>query len=117
MKDFALDSNSRLFARSGYGLRFTENISEYVAQKIRLRLAMFRGEWYLDNTVGVPYLDGILEKNPDQSYVEAEMKVEIRSIQEVLEITSFSIQNIDSTREMKISLEVTTSAGTVSVEV
>lgn len=117
MKDFALTASGKTFARNGYDLRYTQSNSEYVAQKIRIRLSIFRGEYYLDNSIGVPYLDGILEKNPDLVKLEAEIKAEIRKIPEVLDILAFSYQNIPETRTAQVSVTVQTSEGSVGVTV
>lgn len=49
------------------GLPFFANSSQCVAQAISTRLKLWMGEWFLDNTVGTPWLQHILGRssNPD----------------------------------------------------
>lgn len=38
---------------------------EAIAQKVKIRLWFFLGEWYLDQREGIPYWTRVLVKNPD----------------------------------------------------
>jgi hypothetical protein len=40
--------------------------ADAVVQKMRQRFRMFKGEWFLDLRLGVPYLQSIFIKNPSQ---------------------------------------------------
>ncbi len=42
-------------------------IQQHVVQRIRI----FLGEWFMDNTIGIPFFDQVLIKNPDQSKIDA----------------------------------------------
>ena len=47
-------------------IRLTSGTLESVAQRLRIKLRTFLGEWFLDTNVGVPYYQSILGvKNPD----------------------------------------------------
>jgi hypothetical protein len=37
-----------------------------ILQRIRVRFRFFLGEWFLDQSLGVPYYRDVLVKNPDQ---------------------------------------------------
>ena len=39
--------------------------AEGIAQHIRNRLQLFRGEWFVDLRVGMPYFEELFVKNPD----------------------------------------------------
>ncbi len=43
---------------------------EAVLQRMRVRCRFFKGEWFLDTRIGVPYFDAILIKNPDTRVIE-----------------------------------------------
>lgn len=49
------------------GLPFLINSPQCVAQAISTRLKLWMGEWFLDNTIGTPWLQHILGRstNPD----------------------------------------------------
>jgi hypothetical protein len=44
---------------------------EAVIQRIRIRFRLWRGEWFLDTRIGVPYREQVLVKNPDKPLVSA----------------------------------------------
>lgn len=45
--------------------------SALLAQRIQCRLQTFKGECFLDRSVGVPYYEEILKKNPDLGRVRS----------------------------------------------
>lgn len=54
-----LDANGDYTIGQGQA-NFWINAPEGVAQKVQTRLGLWEGEWFLDNTVGTPYLQQIL---------------------------------------------------------
>lgn len=80
-----------------------------VGQHARQRLSTFEGEWFLDTTVGVPWLKQILGKRYDPALAEAVTKACILGTDGVTEITSFSVSFGRGTRGLFIrSVEVMT---------
>lgn len=65
--------------------------TEAVGQHVRQRIKTFEGEWFLDNTAGVPWLAEIMGRNYDPALAEAVVKAEILDTDGVTEITSFSV--------------------------
>ena len=83
--------------------------AEAVGQHVRQRLKTFEGEWFLDTTAGVPWLDQILGKNYDPALAEAVVKAEILDTDGVTEITAFSVRFNRNIRNLDIhSVEVLT---------
>src|SRR5690606_17790014 len=83
--------------------------AEAVGQHVRQRLQTFLGEWFLDTTAGVPWLDQILGKNYDPALAESVVKAEILATDGVEEILSFSVSFDRATRGLIIrSVEVRT---------
>ncbi|MEX4399579.1 hypothetical protein MZA86_01045 [Haemophilus influenzae] len=41
------------------------------AQQIKVVLLTFLGEWFLDTTIGLPYFDEILTRNPDNARIQS----------------------------------------------
>jgi len=66
--------------------------AEAVGQHVRQRLKTFSGEWFLDTTAGVPWLDEILGRGYDPALAEAVVKGEVLDTDAVTEITSFSVR-------------------------
>lgn len=63
MRDLALDSSGDLDL-SARALRLTAPGAESVGQKLRVRLGLTRGDWFLDRRVGVPYYTDVMGKQP-----------------------------------------------------
>ncbi len=83
------------------------------AQKIKITLRMWLGEWFLDNTRGIPYLEVIFEKGTRLSTIENIVKSAILSVEDVEAITSFSMNVNNATRVLRIDYVCTTRLGLV----
>lgn len=73
-----------------------------VGQHARQRLSTFDGEWFLDTTVGVPWLNQILGKRYDPALAESVVKASLLATDGVTEITSFSVSFGRATRGLSI---------------
>lgn len=100
--DFAIDKDGN-FLRENKALRMTKSRVEYVAQKIQIKLRFFLGEWYLDTSLGIPYLTKILDKGIDTAFVESLFKAAIYEVTEIKELKSFSINFEASTRKLSVT--------------
>ena len=69
--DILLDANGDL----DISKRGDISLGDSVAQKIRIRLLWFEGEWRWDTDEGLPYFDGLLVKNPDVDEFEGLIKI------------------------------------------
>lgn len=97
----ALDPETNdLFLRSNGELAVVRD-AEAVGQHVRQRLKTFEGEWFLDNTAGVPWLRDILGHGYDPALAEAVIKAEILDTDAVTEITSFSVRFDRQTRGLE----------------
>lgn len=86
-------------------LAFVEN-EYFVKQKIKQRLLMFKGEWFLDVTLGIPYYEDILVKDVKLSRIEAIYIREVQKIEQIEEITAFDISLDNNARKLSIYFEV-----------
>lgn len=108
-KSILIDTNTDDIYISETGkLYFTRDNQEYVSQKIKNKVSVFLGEWWLDVTEGLPYRETILIKNPDLNLVTSTFVRAIGSVEEVEEILSFSASFDTSLREYKIEFRVKT---------
>lgn len=105
----ALDQASNDLFLSADGNLAMVTTAEAVGQHARQRLQTYRGEWFLDTTAGVPWLNDILGSSYDPALAESVVKAEILDTDGVAEITSFSIRFDRSTRGLVIhSIDVLT---------
>jgi hypothetical protein len=68
------------------------NGADKVAQQIKITLLAFLGEWFLDVTFGVPYLEEILVKNPQMSTIETILRAHINAVPHVIRLETFLIE-------------------------
>lgn len=113
--DILLDSNSHDLDTSGYTLHISSGLAA-TAQRIKIRLKMFLGEWFLDTAAGVPYYEDILVKNPDLNLVKADLQQQILTTPEVIELLSFDMQLINQTRTLNVTFAASTTSGLVEDE-
>jgi len=110
--DLYLDDSGQL-EWIGSDISDAEDYSRMVLQRIRCRLLLIRGEWYLDQRVGTPWREKVWVKG-------ASIDVIRRIIEQVAEGTP-GVDSVDSLeltldathRTMTIDLVATTDLGTV----
>ena len=76
--------------------------AEAVPQGIRIRVGMFLGECYLDESVGVDYVDSIFVKNPDPLLVRSLLEAAISGTPDVTNVVGAQLVKVDS-RDYAIS--------------
>ena len=105
----ALDQDTNDLFLRGNGEVAVATDAHAVGQHVRQRLKTFEGEWFLDTTAGVPWLDQIMGKGYDPALAEAVVKAEILDTDGVREISSFSVRFNRDVRNLDIhSVEVLT---------
>lgn len=102
MKDFLIDSSGNLLV-TNFDLSFTPDFVQYTLQRLQIKLRTFYGEYFLDNSIGVPYFDKVLIKNPDADLITDLIKKEINSEPNVNKITAFTNNYDSSTRTLIIT--------------
>lgn len=88
---------------------------EAIAQHIGTRLRMFRGEWFLDRNLGVPYLDGVLDRIPDVSLVTPILRRVILGTPGVDSVERLEFSLDSETRTLTVLGEVVTTDGPVDL--
>lgn len=89
----------------------TEDFAESVAQRVFITLRTFEGEWYLNTTVGVPYIERILGQKVQKATVDRILQEKILGVDGVADIVSFSSQFLDRREyECKFTIRTTDNA-------
>lgn len=76
-------------------------------QRIDCRLRTFLGEFWLDVTLGIPYFQEILKKNPDMQAVRAAFAVEIQKVSGVKVLNSLEVSMDRALRKLTVIFSVT----------
>lgn len=94
-----------------------------VAQLCRTTLAMFRGEWFMDATVGIPYYENddvippvtasqaLFEQKFDQNKATRTFSRELLQVPGVAEVTLMEVTFDNKSRTLSVNFEVRTVFG------
>lgn len=113
MIDLQLVENENDLELINKDFQLTSSLSRYVSQKLRIRLSFFRGEWYLNINKGIPYFESVFVKNPNISYIEDLIILEINTCPGVSELLSLSLEIETPTRELIINFSVKLNSGEI----
>jgi hypothetical protein len=75
-------------------LAFVQDVDQ-VAQNIRFRLKTFRGEWFLDNSLGVDWYGVVFVKTPDMASIQREILTQVEAVENVSSVVDYK-QSLDS---------------------
>ena len=109
--DLALDQNGDLALSGGDLVLITG--AEEVAQRIRIRLRLFLGEWFLAPEEGMPYWQRILGHRITRPALLSIFRQAIQDTEGVASIESLSADVDGARRSVRISFRVTTDTGAV----
>lgn len=88
----------------GHGnANFLVNSPATVAQAVLTRLSLWRGQWWLDLTVGMPWLEDVIGKNTGPIY-DIQIQQYILATQGVSQIQGYSSSLNRTTRALKVSI-------------
>ena len=94
-------------------LRFTKNVTEWLSAKIEARLKTFYREWFVNQTIGVPYFEKILKKQVDINNVQVILSDVIKQTTGVDELLEFEIDYDGTTRKYFYTFKVIATEGTL----
>lgn len=112
MLDLALNAKTHDLIVNG-DVIFIDN-AERVAQQIKIQLLTLLGEWFLDITHGVPYLEYVLIKNPNFTLVREIFREQILKVSGVSNLASIDLDFNPKTRRMTLMYEAETEYGLIT---
>lgn len=93
---------------------FWLNAPDGVAQAIKTRLLLFRGEWFLDVTDGTPWTTQVLDKYTQDQY-DAAIQDRILGTPGVVQITSYSSSVNTAARTLTVTVSINTQYGSTTL--
>jgi len=111
MRDFALNIETHDIAFINGDLVPVDGLAA-IEQELRISLLMWKGEWFLDRSVGTDYLGRILGKQP-QIVRDAEIKRVIAQVDGVVEIIEYTTSVNRITRALSVAFTATTEYGEI----
>lgn len=88
--------------------------AERIAQQIKITLKFLLGEWFLDTSKGVPYLEQVLVKNPNMNHIRAIFREKILDVPGVAGLKKMNLTLDRKSRALSVSFEAETIAGLVT---
>jgi hypothetical protein len=113
MVDIALHANDHDILIKDGDFLLIDN-AERVAQQIKIKLLTFLGEWFLDTTWGVPYLEYILVKQPNQELIKQILSEQISSVDDVKSLNALELDYQVKIRTLIVNYEVSTEYGLIT---
>ena len=85
-----------------------------VAQKLKIKLLTFQGEWFINTTTGIPYFQQILKRGVSKLTIDTIFQEAILSEPDVLEIIEFNSIIDTETRSYQLSFKVRTNSNQIT---
>lgn len=83
-----------------------------VNQGVRFRIGFFLGEWFLDESIGLPYIDRILIKNPNLAEITDYFRTAILNTPDMVSVDTITI-GYSGSRKITCTFTGTSSAGQI----
>lgn len=99
------------------GSPVTQLTADVVAQRLRITLYTFLGEWFLDLTVGVPYFQQIFGKLRTKASIDLIFQQIITNDPDVIEILTFESELSRGDRGYSMTFQVRVSDNTASLPI
>lgn len=113
MYDIAADINTSDIVLQNGDILMIDN-AERVAQQIQITLRFWLGEWFLNTTDGVPYLEYILVKQPNMAHIRQILTEQIQSVGGVKAVTDMELTFDQRKRSLLVEYTADTNYGLVT---
>ena len=94
-------------------LQLFTQIEDLTVQMVKIRLQTFKGEWFRDIDIGVPYLQEIFGKRGTAPAADANIKNTILATDNIQSITSYSSSVNPLTRTFSVGFSAVTDNGEI----
>lgn len=115
--DLLLDTDTGDMVYVNGGCPVTQLTGDVVAQRLRITLYTFLGEWFLDTTVGVPYFQQIFGKLRSKASVDLIFQQIITTDPDVIEILTFESTLDKTARGYSMTFQVRVADNTASLPI
>ncbi len=99
MSSLKLDEFGNLDFSSG-GLELIEGVDETI-QRLKSKLRFFKGEWFLDTRIGIPFYQSVFVKAPNPIALQAIFRRVVRDDPAVVTLDSLGLE-LDPERKLEV---------------
>ena len=111
--DLAMDVSTSDLIVQGGDLMIVDN-AERVAQQVLITLREWLGERFLKTSDGIPYLEYILVKNPNEAHIRQILTQAIESVEGVKDVTELEFAYNHVLRTLAVAYEIDTDYGLIT---
>lgn len=108
-----MDINTNDIVLQGGDIMMIDN-AERCAQQILITLRFWLGEWFLNTTEGVPYLEYILIKQPNMAHIRQILTEQIQSVEDVKAVTDMELTFDQRERSLLVEYTADTDYGLIT---
>lgn len=108
--DLRLDSDGDLFVGDDGKLALVDG-AEAVKQQLDIRLKLFKGEWFADLAVGMPYHESIFGKGRSLTVIQGIFRKAVLTCPGVASVGKLALDYDAVTRALSVNLLATTDTG------
>jgi len=109
MMDLALGNHDLEITEGDLAICLTD--THAIAQAITIRLKTLAGEWFLNTTLGIPYLTEIFGHKRNERFIRQTILPEIEAVPGVYQVRDFRVQE-QANRQLLISFIAVSGDGT-----
>ena len=88
--------------------------AERISQQIKISLQFWLGEWFLNDTLGVPYLERICVKNPNLQHIRQIFRNVIQNVSGIIAVNALDLTVDASKRVLTVTYTATTTDGVIT---
>lgn len=110
MSDLKLNSSHDLVIAPLDLVLLTDEI-DLTRQRLKQRLLTILGEWFLDESIGIPYFQEIFKKGVSESRVRSLFLSVIKNTENIDKIEFFDLDFTESTRTLTLNFTVSLLSG------
>lgn len=108
LRDFLLGSDGDLVIT--HDLQPARGVAA-IAQAIRIKLRLYLGEWFEDESKGTPYYEAILVKAPSVPAIRSLIRERIEGTAGVAELVALEVDYRPEVRSLSVTLDVRADTG------
>ena len=113
MLDLYLDPKTHDLVLENFTFSQTQDKSDLIIQKLKIKLLLFKGEWFLDENYGIPYFEQIFIKGVDLNEIDDTFRDAIANEDGVIDLLSYSSEFNYSTRQLTVDAKIRVDSGEI----
>lgn len=87
--------------------------TEDLAQRLKIKLLFFKGEWFLDENYGIPYFQEVFVKGTNREAIDDRFRIAISQERDVERLLEYSSEFDPINRVFQVSATVKTTEGEI----